>query len=338
MCCLFGILDYKGNLSLKKRQKILRVLSTECEERGTDATGIAYNVGSRLTIQKAPRPAHRMKFKLASDARFIMGHTRMATQGSEKQNYNNHPFSGRAGGLSFALAHNGVLYNERELRDCHHLSKPKVETDSYVAVQLLEKFDGVHFQSLAKMAEAVQGTFNFTVLDNQSNLYIVKGNNPMCIAHFPEQGFYLYASTQEILFRAVSFLRMDELYFEEIPIAQGDILCIAVDGTIDRCQFNDRHIRSAFRYSWGWDDCNFGFRFGHYDRCSQAGKNYLEELTCIAEYYGLDRETIQLLRDAGYSYNDIEEMLYDPELLAFCLDDALGFSPKRLGNQTLISG
>lgn len=59
MCCLFGILDYKENLTLKQRQKIVRVLSTECEERGTDATGIAYYVGNRLTTQKAPKPAHK---------------------------------------------------------------------------------------------------------------------------------------------------------------------------------------------------------------------------------------------------------------------------------------
>ncbi len=103
------MLDYKGQLSLKERQRILRILSTECEARGTEATGIAYCTNHRLTIQKAPRPAHKMHFRLAKQARFIMGHTRMTTQGNEQLNYNNHPFSGRAGRFSFALAHNGVI-------------------------------------------------------------------------------------------------------------------------------------------------------------------------------------------------------------------------------------
>ena len=105
MCCLFGILDYKGQLSLKERQKILKVLSVECEARGTDATGIAYFVNDHLSIQKAAKPAHRMRFQLSSKARYIMGHTRLTTQGSAKKVYNNHPFGCRGAGTAFALAH-----------------------------------------------------------------------------------------------------------------------------------------------------------------------------------------------------------------------------------------
>ena len=48
MCCLFGLIDYRKNLSLKKRQRILRVLAIECEERGTDATGIAFFINHHL--------------------------------------------------------------------------------------------------------------------------------------------------------------------------------------------------------------------------------------------------------------------------------------------------
>ena len=38
-----------------------------------------------------------------------------------------------------ALAHNGVLYNDRELRREQHLPTTPIETDSYIAVQLLEQ-------------------------------------------------------------------------------------------------------------------------------------------------------------------------------------------------------
>ena len=54
MCCLFGILDYGGKLSRKEKTKILSVLSVACEERGTDATGIAYNTGGSLKVYKRP--------------------------------------------------------------------------------------------------------------------------------------------------------------------------------------------------------------------------------------------------------------------------------------------
>ena len=68
----------------------------------------------------------------------MMGHTRMATQGNCRKNYNNHPFPGRAGGQAFALAHNGVLSNDDILRRKLALPETKIETDSYVAVQLIE--------------------------------------------------------------------------------------------------------------------------------------------------------------------------------------------------------
>lgn len=108
MCCLFGIIDYGRSLSMSQKEHILTVLSRECELRGVDATGIAYNGQERLHIYKRPLPAHKMKFRVLSDTNIIMGHTRMTTQGSEQKNRNNHPF----GGTTFALAHNGIIDND----------------------------------------------------------------------------------------------------------------------------------------------------------------------------------------------------------------------------------
>ena len=47
MCSLFGILDYKGVLSTREKNRILSMLSRECEVRGTDATGIAFHAKAR---------------------------------------------------------------------------------------------------------------------------------------------------------------------------------------------------------------------------------------------------------------------------------------------------
>ena len=116
MCCLFGILDYGGKLSRKEKTKILSVLSVACEERGTDATGIAYNTGGSLKVYKRPLPAHLLWFRIFEDTNVVMGHTRMTTQGSERFNANNHPFTGQAEDTAFALAHNGVLSNDKRLR------------------------------------------------------------------------------------------------------------------------------------------------------------------------------------------------------------------------------
>ena len=324
MCCLFGILDYQGRLSLKERQKILKVLSTECEARGTDATGIAYFVGTHLSIQKAPKPAHRMRFQLSSKARYIMGHTRLTTQGSAKKVYNNHPFGCRTMGTTFALAHNGVLHNEESLRRDYGLPKTRIETDSYVAAQLLEQLGRVSFTTLQKMAEAVRGTFTFTVLDEYNNLYIVKGDNPMCICHFPDDGFYLYASTQDILFSALCKLRLTPVAKELVPIRQGDILRIAADGSLAQSRFNDNHLLISQSFLWPYSG---GWQLEAEPTSEadlQAQEEYLTELLDFAEANGVHREDLQILLEAGYDVTDLEELIFNPDWLAECLEEVLG--------------
>ena len=111
MCAIFGLLDYKGRLKPVQKLHIIQALGEAAEVRGIDATGIAFFQRKKLSIQKAPKPAHKMKYRIPAEARYIMGHTRMTTQGTAKRNYNNHPFSGKAGKQQFALAHNGILYS-----------------------------------------------------------------------------------------------------------------------------------------------------------------------------------------------------------------------------------
>lgn len=50
MCCLFGLYDYGGMLSVKQKNRIVSALAVASEVRGTDATGIAYRNGTHLCI------------------------------------------------------------------------------------------------------------------------------------------------------------------------------------------------------------------------------------------------------------------------------------------------
>lgn len=139
MCCLFGLLDVRHNLSSKEKNKILSTLGSFCEARGVDATGYSYVSNRNLIIKKKAVPAHEMTFHIPRDAYTIMGHTRMTTQGSAARQRNNHPFLGKLPKTQFALAHNGVLSNDEILRKAENLPQTNIETDSYVVVQLLEK-------------------------------------------------------------------------------------------------------------------------------------------------------------------------------------------------------
>ena len=63
-----------------------------------------------------------------------------------------------------------MLYNDKELKKEKNLPKTHIETDSYVAVQLIEKQGKLDFESLKSMAEDVQGSFTFTILNENNTL------------------------------------------------------------------------------------------------------------------------------------------------------------------------
>ena len=250
MCCLFGLIDYQDTLSRRQKTKMVRALAEASEARGTDAAGIAYNAGGTLQIHKRPGPAHTIHFTVPKASKVIMGHTRMATQGSALKRKNNHPFAGKARREGFALAHNGVLHNDKVLRRVHHLPPTAIETDSYIAVQLMEQQGTLNFDSLRFMAEEVEGSFCFTVLDRKDNLYFVKGDNPLCLYHYPELGLYLYASTEEILRNAIGKMRLAGQP-ESITLHCGDILKIDAHGRMDHAHFSPSKFLCAFSpYFW----------------------------------------------------------------------------------------
>lgn len=302
MCAVFGLLDFKGGLSSAKRLHIIRELGKAAEVRGTDASGIAYVQNGRIQIQKAPRPARRMRWRIDPKARCIMGHTRMTTQGSANLNYNNHPFAGKAGCLPFALAHNGVLYNDGTLREQFQLPESKIETDSYVAVQLLEREGDLSAQSLQRTAEALKGTFTITLLDANENLYFIKGNNPLTILLFPDLGCYLYASTAEILYNALEALNMADMKAVSIKVNQGDILRIDANGQRSRSHF-DNPVFFYGSYFSLWDD--------YPSRSGVTEQNYLDDLKSLAGYFGYTPEIVDHLIRHGFILEEIEEFFYE---------------------------
>lgn len=303
MCALFGWLDYKGIVPYKTLKKLTQALANAAEERGTDASGISYVNDGKVTIFKRPKPAHRVHFNAPDETRVIMGHTRMTTQGNEKHNFNNHPFPGHAD-RDFAFAHNGVLYNDLTLRKEKKLPETHIETDSYVAVQLIEQQGRLDFDSLKSMAETVSGNFTFTALDEYNSLYIIKGNNPMCLLHFAELGLYVYASTESIMAKALKKVGFTKLACEKIQTEEGDILKININGYITRSQFE---VKNNFgKHSWvNW----------YYDSEDDYYTQHEELLLELCGYYGVDEDDIILLLDYGYTADEIEDMLCDHSLI-----------------------
>ncbi len=301
MCGLFGITGYGSGI--RDLNDLVKELAVSSAERGMDATGIAYNSGGSLHIYKRAKSAEHIKFDIPKGASCVLGHTRHATQGDKHKGANNHPFYGKVGGNHFALAHNGILYNDTTLRKNLNLPKSKIETDSYIAVQLMESQKVLNADSLKYMAEKVQGSFSFSVLDKDDNIYLVKGSSPLSILHFPKQKLYAYASTAQILWKALIETHLfDDLkkgFAEEVEIKSGDILKIGQNGVLSYHKFDYDDFEDMYRW-WGY---------------SVAGGSYLDDLKMVASCYGYTSDDIDNLRLEGFSLDEIEELLYTGDLL-----------------------
>ena len=309
MCGLFGFSSYAEEAKTDL-EALLNELASESSVRGTDACGIAYHYKNRIVIDKAPKAAYAVTFKTPKEASAIIGHTRHATHGLAKKNYNNHPFYGNAGGTKFALTHNGVLCNMDELQKQYHLPKSKIETDSYIAVQLLEQQKLLDENSLRFMAETVSGSFSFALLDDKSNIYLMKGDNPFSILHFPKEKLFVYASTEEILWKAVINTKLfDTLklgHYEDIPLEEGQILKITPRGELSYSKFDYDEYAAYGLCRW----YDYGWGFASPTQSQSSKDDYLSMLKQAALMEGYESSEIDALVAEGFSPDEIEDYIY----------------------------
>ena len=309
MCGLFGFSAYCDQ-PIKNLSTLTNSLAEQSAVRGIDATGIAYGKNGGITLYKEPKSAYVMDFKHPEDTKALIGHTRHSTQGSEKKNWNNHPFFGKTRNGKFALAHNGVLVNDDELKIRFSLPKTKIETDSFVAVQLIEQMKYLNFASIKHMAENVEGSFSFSILDTRNNIYLVKGDSPIILLHFPKERIYVYASTEAILYKALvdSFLfdSLKDCQYERIEIQEGDILKIRADGQLESQKFDYQYYRGQCRwYNFGWTP------YITDDADSRIGTSYVDDLKRFAMYQGFPEEAVEALLKDGFTPEEVEEYLYE---------------------------
>ena len=303
MCCLFGFFNY-SNKPIKNISQLTNALARQATSRGIDATGISYCDHGNLVIHKEPKNAYDITFKHSDSVVAIMGHTRHATQGKETFNYNNHPFSGKCRNVNFALAHNGILSNDDDLKNKFKLPDTKIETDSYVAVQLLNYKKRLNISNIKFMAENVKGSFAFTILDTNNILRLIRGDSPLSLLHFPDRKLYVYASTDSILFKSLIdtelFEEIKKGKYEEIKINPGDIISIYPDGTISFDKFNYIDTTYYNRFHW-WEYDTFNYN---------CNDDYVDDLKSIAKTFGYTSETIDSLLQDGFTPEEIEEYIY----------------------------
>jgi glucosamine--fructose-6-phosphate aminotransferase (isomerizing) len=301
MCALFGFYDLNSILPPKVKKKLLRTLSIFSLVRGRDACGMAYVSNGDLRVFKIGKPANKVKFYFPDKTKVITGHNRASTIGDPHKAENAHPFKISVGDRSIALSHNGVLFGIEHLRLKYGLPNTTIETDSVVAAQLLNKFGDLSMKSLADMAEAVSGSFTFTILDNESNLYFIKGDSPLSIAYYEELCLWVYASTTDILSKALIKSGLGGLKPTIINLKGGDIFKIGNDGDVEQGAFK------AHSYS-SWFPLGYLYR-PYYDASD------LSELIELGSVVSVNEDDIRALYRQGFELYEIEELIEEPELL-----------------------
>lgn len=177
-------------------------------------------------------------------------------------------------------------------------------------MQLLEQGQQLDTENIKRMAELVEGSFVFTVLRNDNTLFLVKGNNPLTLYHFPALGLYVYASTKSILDNALQKVHIAEKACE-IEISEGEIIKVSPCGNLHKSTFEMQdYIRTMFN-PYNWD----------YAKWWEADER--EEL--LLEYcgtFGVSEEEVQLLLEVGYDPDEIEELLMDTAAMEEALSEA----------------
>jgi len=129
-----------------------------------DATGLFTDNGTKWKFRAALYNIKEKKsLNLPDDisancTKFLVGHNRLATTGSEKLNKNNHPFETR----NFMLVHNGIIGNHDLLKGQYKL-KYEEETDSAIVPRLLELYLVKHkdiVETIKEVAEVLSGSYS----------------------------------------------------------------------------------------------------------------------------------------------------------------------------------
>ncbi len=187
-----GIVGFAGKRNAKD---ILLQGLQKLEYRGYDSAGIAIQNGENTTVIKANGRLQNLIEKAKNEAggTIGIGHTRWATHGKPTEE-NAHPHRSSDGNIT--LVHNGIIENERELRE-FLLQKGftfSSETDTEAAANLLAyqyQKTGTPLKALTEALHMLHGSYAFVILFKgyPDMIFTAKKESPLIIGTHAEESF-----------------------------------------------------------------------------------------------------------------------------------------------------
>lgn len=214
MCGIAALLLYPQQRSPEQWRALADIFTRNLiynEERGKAATGLAVMRWNRqIAVVKMPLPASEfiqtpeyrtLLARLDAQTTIVLGHTRLPTKGSPRNNANNHPLhSGTVWGV-----HNGHIHNDDELFARYGYAR-QADVDSEIIFQLLADVppapNNGYLSTVAARLRLLDGDFTFIACDQRAptQLLVLKHNNPLC-AHWHAEWNALIFSSRYVFLR-----------------------------------------------------------------------------------------------------------------------------------------
>ena len=129
----------------------------------------------------------------------IIGHCRMPTKGSPKNNYNNHPIVTE----NIVGVHNGVISNDDDLFNKFRKNITRIaKVDTEIIFQLVNHFNknpmGKTIDAIQKATPYLAGSYACGMQNTRHpyNLYLFKHGNPIKILNYPKLGVVFFATRE----------------------------------------------------------------------------------------------------------------------------------------------
>ena len=305
MCGVFGWIRGKEcKATAQELYSLTKALAKESEIRGTDASGVATFESGRLFVRKKDVSGSQLVFPKVF-GKGLVGHTRATTQGSEKNNYNNHPFFNPT--QTFVLAHNGVIYNDKKLRDEEKLPATHIETDSYIIPQLIDKYG---MDNLKTVCEKLDGSFAVPIVTKDDKFFFLMGGNPVEMLYVKELDLFIYASTTKILFSAAGdIVRVALGMAQGITVTPVDSLTELTAHDFAVMSFDEGNIYSYIDNRWSVVD-TFAYdniratRYGSWSSYSKTSYTSYGSYEDYTDYKTSPNQFVVRDKDGAYVYID----------------------------------
>lgn len=208
MCGILGYIE-KNDAKAKNYLKKINKLFLASESRGKEASGISFLYDNNIKVIKSQLPASKLiktekyqnlfKNLKPKNRLALIGHARLATNGTMENNNNNQPIIKK----NLIGVHNGIVVNDNELWEKFPDLNREFEVDTEIFLSLTDYFlhkDKTIISAIRKTYEQIEGTASIAIMFRNCEYILLATNNGSLYGGYArDKNFFAFASEFNIL-------------------------------------------------------------------------------------------------------------------------------------------